>query len=69
MSRPIPKHQFHFRAVGHGLRMYEDTKWHIVISNLKHFWVDILFFYIESTDENSRLISKVYNKMVIEFIL
>ena len=64
--------------------MYEDTMWHNVISNLKHFWVDILllyfvfgliycyyilFSYVESTDEIRRLIAKVYNKKVIEFIL
>ena len=36
-SRPIPERQFHFRAVGRGFGMYEDTKWHSVISKLKQF--------------------------------
>ena len=37
-SRPIPERHFHFRAVGRGFGMYEDTKWHNVISKLKQFW-------------------------------
>ena len=37
-SRPIPERHFHFRAVGRGFGMYEDTKWHNVISKLKHFF-------------------------------
>ena len=28
---------FHFRAVGRGFGMYEDTRWHNVISKLKQF--------------------------------
>ena len=36
-SRPIPELHFHFRAIGRGFRMYEDTKWHNVISKLKRF--------------------------------
>ena len=36
-SRPIPERHFHFRAVGLGFGMYEDTKWHNVISKLKQF--------------------------------
>ena len=35
-SRPIPERHFHFRAVGHGFGIYEDTKWHL-ISKLKQF--------------------------------
>ena len=36
-SRPITEHHFHFRAVGRGFGMCEDTKWHNVISKLKQF--------------------------------
>ena len=36
-SRSIPERYFHFRAVGRGFGMYEDTKWHNVISKLKQF--------------------------------
>ena len=34
-SRPIPERHLHFRAVGRSFEMYEDTKWHNVISKLK----------------------------------
>ena len=34
-SRPIPERHFHFRAVWRDFEMYEDTKWHNVISKLK----------------------------------
>ena len=34
-SRPIPERHFHFRTIGRGFGMYEDTKWHNVIPNLK----------------------------------
>ena len=36
-SHPIPEHHFHFRAVGLDFWMYEDTKWHNVISQIKQF--------------------------------
>ena len=36
-SRPIPEHHFHFRAVGRRFGMYEDTKWHNIISKFKQF--------------------------------
>ena len=53
--------------------MYEDTNWHDVIPNLKHFGLInryiILISYVESTDEASRLILKIYHKKLIEFIL
>ena len=45
-SRPIPERHFHFLAVGRGFGMYEDIKWHDVISKLKQFWgcyTDITF--------------------------
>ena len=35
MSCPISERHFH--AVGGGFGMYEDTKWHKVISKLKQF--------------------------------
>ena len=58
-SRPIPERHFHFRAVGRGFGMYEDTKWHNVISKLKQFFgliyrFYILILYVESTNETSR---------------
>ena len=31
-SGPIPERHIHFCAVGRGFGMYEDTKWHNVIS-------------------------------------
>ena len=34
-SRPIPARHYHFRAFGRGFWMYEDTKWHNVISKFK----------------------------------
>ena len=36
-SRPIRERHFHFCAVRRGFGMYEDTKWHNVISKLKQF--------------------------------
>ena len=36
-SRPIPERHFRFRAVGRGFGMYEETKWHNVISKIKQF--------------------------------
>ena len=47
---------FSFRAIGRGFMMYEDTKWHNVISDLKHFFVlmyryYILISYVECNDE------------------
>ena len=60
-SRPIPERHFHFCAVGRGFGIYEDTKWHNVISKLKHFLGLIYRYYIlipcvESSDETNRLI-------------
>ena len=37
-SRPMPERHFHFRALGCGFGMYEDTKWHNAISKLKQFF-------------------------------
>ena len=37
MSHPIRYAIFTFVPLGVVLKMYEDTKWHNVISNLKHF--------------------------------
>ena len=34
-SRPIPECHFHFRIIGRGFGMYEDTKWHNISPNLK----------------------------------
>ena len=45
---PIPERHFHFRAVGRGFGMYEDTKWHNIISKLKQFWVDIPMLHFDS---------------------
>ena len=52
---------FHFRAVGRGLKMYEDTRWH----NVFYFQFKaifrlicpyyILISYVDSTDETRRL--------------
>ena len=58
-SRPIQERHFHFRAVGRGYGMYEDTKWHNFISKLKQFFGLIYRFYtlipyVESTNETSR---------------
>ena len=47
-SRPIPERHFHFRALGCGFGMYEDTKWHNVISKLKQFLVDIPILHFDS---------------------
>ena len=30
-SRSMPEHHFHFRVVGSGFGMYEDTKWYNTI--------------------------------------
>ena len=59
-SRPIPECHFHLRAVGCGFGMYEDTKWHNVISRLKQLLGLIYRYYIlipcvESSDETNRL--------------
>ena len=46
MSCPILKHHFHFHSVWCCFSMYEDTKLHNVISNLKQFlalYTDIIF--------------------------
>ena len=47
-ARPIPERHFYFRAVGRGFRMYEDTKWHNVISKLNNLWVDIPILHFDS---------------------
>ena len=58
---PILERHFHFRAVGRGFGMYEDTKWHNSISKLKHVFGLMYRYYIlipcvESSDETNRLI-------------
>ena len=40
-SHPIQNVIFTFAPLGVVLKMYEDTQWHTVISNLKQFSVDI----------------------------
>ena len=70
---PIPNVILTFAPLGVILKMYEDTKSHNIISNLKHFSVDIPFIYfdilVDSTVETKRLNNKVYHKNVIECIL
>ena len=42
----IDRH-LHFRDVGYGFKMYEDTKWHNVISILKNVFGCIPISYID----------------------
>ena len=44
-SHPKPNVTFCFAPLGIVLKMYEDTKWHHVISNLKQFLVDVSILY------------------------
>ena len=49
-----------FAPLGVVLKMYEDTKWHSVISNLKHFFrliyrCYILISYVDNRDGTRRL--------------
>ena len=58
-SHPIANVIFIFAPLGMDLKMYEDTKWNDVISNLKQFLrlicrYYILIYYVESTDETRR---------------
>ena len=73
-SRPIPERHFYFRAVGRGFwnvwrnqmaQRYFKIK--AIFGLIYRFY--ILIPYVESTNENSRLIWKVYNDKVIGFIL
>ena len=45
-SHPIRKVSFPFAPLGVVLKMYEDTKWHNVISK-KHFSVDMPMLYFD----------------------
>ena len=59
-SHPIPNVIFTFAPLGVVLKMYEDTKWNYVISNLKQFFgwfADVIFFisYVDCTDETRQL--------------
>ena len=46
-SHPIRNVIFPNVPLGVVLKMYEDTKWHNAISNLKQFLVDILILYLD----------------------
>ena len=47
MSHPISNAIFAFPPLGVVLKMYEDTKWHNVILNLKQFSIDIPILYLD----------------------
>ena len=46
-THPVSNVIFTFAPLGVVLKMYEDTKWPNVISNLEQFSVDIPIFYFD----------------------